>query len=47
MKVAKINKKTTSQKVKEWSIEGHVTNLKVVKQIVMNFGLLILHKQRY
>jgi len=29
--------------VKGWSIEGYVP--KVVKQIVMNVGLLILHKK--
>jgi len=35
----------TNQKflVEGWSIEGHIT--KVVKRIVMNIGLLILHKQ--
>jgi len=30
--------------VEGWSIEGHVT--KVVEQIVMNVGLLILHKTK-
>jgi len=30
--------------VKGWSIEGHVT--KVVEWIVMDFGLLILHKSK-
>jgi len=30
--------------VEGWSIEGHVT--KVVEQIVMDFGLLILHKTK-
>jgi len=41
----KNKKMTTSQDffVEGWSIEGHVT--KVVEQIVMNVGLLILYKQ--
>jgi len=30
--------------VKEWNIGGYMT--KVIEQIVMNFGLLILHKTK-
>jgi len=44
---AKIIKKQQLVKiflVKGWNIEGHVT--KVVERIVMDFGLLILHKSK-
>jgi len=43
----KVAKKTTPVKifvVEGWSIEGHIT--KVVEQIVMNVGWLILHKTK-
>jgi len=46
MKVVKIKKidKVKIFLVKGWSIEGRIT--KVVEWIVMNFGLLILHKTK-
>jgi len=46
-KKKKNNKKTTTSQdflVKGWSVEGHV--IKVVEHIVMDFGLLILHKTK-
>jgi len=44
--VCKNKKMTTGQDffVKGWSIEGLIT--KVVERIVMNVGLLILHKTK-
>jgi len=44
---AKIKKKTTTNQkflVEGWSIEGSITQ--VVEQIVINVGLLILHKTK-
>jgi len=44
--VRKYKKTITSQDflVEGWSIEGHIT--KVVEWIVIDFGLLILHKSK-